>query len=213
MAETEDNTRERLLDHAERLFAEKGFAAVSVREITGEAGCNLAAVNYHFGGKQNLYLAVFRERWAERARRVRCDFTRALAGSRQPGIEELVSAMARAFLEGPLTDNERRIHILLMQRELVDPGEALDMIVEEIMRPFIRNLSELIRPRLPGPYDENRLRLYVLSILGITLYFFLARPAVTRLLQQAYDDRFKSELVSHITAFAVGGIQALDRES
>ena len=49
-------TRERILVEAETLFAEKGYEAVSIREITGAAECNLAAVNYHFGTKQNLYL-------------------------------------------------------------------------------------------------------------------------------------------------------------
>lgn len=49
MAEAKNNTHERLLDHAERLFAEKGFAVVNVREITTAANCNLAAINYHFG--------------------------------------------------------------------------------------------------------------------------------------------------------------------
>ena len=66
-----DNTRERLLDQAEILFSQKGFHAVSVREITASAGSNLAAVNYHFGNKTNLYLAVFKERWVLRARHIR----------------------------------------------------------------------------------------------------------------------------------------------
>ena len=57
-------TRTRLLDTAECLFAERGFAGTSVRDITADAGCNLAAVNYHFGGKQNLYREVFRRRLA-----------------------------------------------------------------------------------------------------------------------------------------------------
>src|SRR3989449_4623710 len=55
-------TRERLLDAAERLFAERGFRAVSVRVITSHAGCNVAAVNYYFGGKENLYREMFRRR-------------------------------------------------------------------------------------------------------------------------------------------------------
>lgn len=54
-----DPTRERLLNEAERLFAGKGYDAVSLREITTAAGTHLAAVNYHFGSKENLYLEVF----------------------------------------------------------------------------------------------------------------------------------------------------------
>jgi len=49
------DTRERLLDAAEKLFCQKGFEGTSIRDITAEAGCNIAAVNYHFGGKEKLY--------------------------------------------------------------------------------------------------------------------------------------------------------------
>ncbi|PJF45437.1 MAG: TetR/AcrR family transcriptional regulator, partial [Candidatus Thermofonsia Clade 3 bacterium] len=51
-------TRERILDAAERLFAERGFAGTSLRDITSEARVNLAAVNYHFGSKDELFLAT-----------------------------------------------------------------------------------------------------------------------------------------------------------
>ena len=56
MDRAEKNTisRERLLDEAEALFAKKGFHAVTIREITQAAHCNLAAVNYYFGNKENL---------------------------------------------------------------------------------------------------------------------------------------------------------------
>jgi len=57
--ETEE-TRERILSAAQTFFSEKGFEATSVRDITTEAGCNVASVNYHFGGKDNLYLETFR---------------------------------------------------------------------------------------------------------------------------------------------------------
>jgi len=56
-------TKERILDAAERLFAEEGFASTSMRDITAEAGVNLAAVNYHFGSKLALLKAVFARRF------------------------------------------------------------------------------------------------------------------------------------------------------
>ena len=52
--------RERLLEEAEALFAEKGYTAVSIREIIAAADCNVASINYYFGNKKNLYLEVFR---------------------------------------------------------------------------------------------------------------------------------------------------------
>lgn len=212
MSDHAENTRQRVLDHAEKLFAEKGFTGVSIREITAMADCNLAAVNYHFGGKKKLYLAVFRERWAKRGGRIRLAFMRALEGNENPSLEDVVSAMAKAFLEGPLTDTERRIHIQLMQRELSDPGEALDMIVEEVMRPFIRQVTELIEPRVKSSVSRQRLELNILSIIGVSLYFFLARSVVSGITGKIYDGKFKSELVSHITDFSMYGIRALAGE-
>ena len=56
------DTKERLLDAAEALFGDRGIAAVSVRDITAQADANIAAVNYHFGGKDALFLAVLNRR-------------------------------------------------------------------------------------------------------------------------------------------------------
>ncbi|MBS1131732.1 MAG: transcriptional regulator, TetR family, partial [Proteobacteria bacterium] len=56
------DTRERILDAAERLFMAHGYEGTSMRQITGEAGVNLAAVNYHFGSKESLMQEVFRRR-------------------------------------------------------------------------------------------------------------------------------------------------------
>ena len=71
-------TRERILDVAERLFADSGFASTSLRDITAEAGVNLAAVNYHFGSKEALLGAILE-------RRIRPDERPADRASRQGG--------------------------------------------------------------------------------------------------------------------------------
>ncbi|MDZ7830386.1 MAG: CerR family C-terminal domain-containing protein [Desulfobacterales bacterium] len=209
---TIDNTRERILDQAERLFALKGFEAVSVREITGAAESNLAAINYHFGNKMNLYLEVFRERWLERTRRVRENFFKQIANKPNPGIDEVVDAMARAFLDGPLNDEERQQHVQLMQRELSHPSDALKMVVEEVMKPYQQQLSDLIRPHLPADIDEERLRLSIVGIIGMTLYFTFARPAVSMIMGRDYNQEFKSMLIEHIRNFALNGLNSLMEE-
>ena len=92
-----DPTRERLLDEAEKLFAQNGFDAVSVRQITTKAGSHLSAVNYHFGSKKNLYLSVFEERWIPRAKRVASKISEVDAGDGK-SVEEMVHDLAEAFL-------------------------------------------------------------------------------------------------------------------
>jgi AcrR family transcriptional regulator len=104
-AEPKD-TRERLLDVGERLFGERGFAAVSVREITSAAGANVAAVNYHFSNKDGLLQAVFERRMMplneERLRLL--DLVASAAGDGAPSL----SSILRAFV-GP-TVHLRRTH-------------------------------------------------------------------------------------------------------
>ena len=62
MTTTTPHTRDRLLDSAERLFAENGVDATSLRHITNDAEANLASVNYHFGSKEELFRQVFARR-------------------------------------------------------------------------------------------------------------------------------------------------------
>lgn len=59
------STKDRILGAAEELFAQHGFAGTSLRQVTSHADVNIAAVNYHFGSKENLVNEVFRRRMDE----------------------------------------------------------------------------------------------------------------------------------------------------
>jgi len=207
--ETPVVTRERILVEAETLFAEKGYEAVSIREITGAAECNLAAVNYHFGTKQNLYLEVFRECWVPRARRIHQAFYQALGEQDDPTPEAVIEALARAFLEGPLTEEERARHHQLVAREMAKPTEAFDLLAQEMMVPFISEVAGLLRKADPErPLGEEDLLLAILSLLASVLFFNFARTAVTRITGRSYDRGFRSRLIHHITRHAMGGMRA-----
>ena len=93
------DTRERILDVAERLFGERGFPATSLRDITAEAGVNVASVNYHFGSKEALLTEVLERRLKPiNERRLELlDAVEARAGSGPPELE----AVIRAFLSPP----------------------------------------------------------------------------------------------------------------
>src|SRR6187551_1336576 len=62
MTTTHFNTKDRILGAAEELFAQHGFSGTSLRQVTSRADVNIAAVNYHFGSKENLVNEVFRRR-------------------------------------------------------------------------------------------------------------------------------------------------------
>ena len=96
MIETSLGTRDRVLDAAERLFAELGFAGTSVRRITSEAGADLGSVRYHFGSKAKLYRGVLERRLVPL-----CERRLSLLAEAQSGggsAEERVERIVRAFV-------------------------------------------------------------------------------------------------------------------
>lgn len=202
----EDLTRERILDRAEVLFAQKGYQAVSVREITSAARCNLAAVNYHFGNKENLYLEVFRSRWVPRARRVQGSFRKSLAAQDALSPQAVVRALAQAFLEGPLSDDERLRHSQLMTREMTQPTGAFEHVAEQVIQPFFKELADKLGSVLPNELEEEQMLLNIFSIFGMVLYFNFARVAVSRLTGREYDHAFRDRLVNQITEFSLKGL-------
>ena len=94
-------TRQKILDVAEILFAERGFHSVSIRDITAAAGVDVALVNYHFGGKQLLFETVFMRRAevlnAERLRRLDAVVQR--AKPRAPKVEDIIDAFTHPLLD------------------------------------------------------------------------------------------------------------------
>lgn len=123
-AETDRGTRTRLLDAAERLFAEQTYAATSLRQITAEAEANLAAVHYHFGSKEALFEAVFHRRIgpvnAERLRRL--GDLRDAAAAEDPPLEEVLMALFEPAVRLQETP-EGRYFARIISRSLVAEGD------------------------------------------------------------------------------------------
>jgi len=94
-------TKDRILDAAERLFAHKGIEATSLRNITTEAGVNLAAVNYHFQSKEALLHAVIARRLdpVNQVRLKKMDACEAAAGNGPLPLDEVIDALLRPVME------------------------------------------------------------------------------------------------------------------
>ncbi len=209
VSKNHDQTRDRILDEAERLFAEQGFDSVSVRQITTAAEVNLAAVNYHFGNKHNLYLEVFRSRWLPRAAKVRTRLAEMVeAGNGTP--EEVIKAVATSFFSG-FDEAEVIRHRQLMAREMANPGEAFDLVVKEAMHPIMRLVAEKLYGNLNSDIDSEKKLLSIWSIFSQVLYFQMIRLPVIKMTGRKYDEEFKQVLIDHVTAFSLHGL-GLDRE-
>jgi AcrR family transcriptional regulator len=128
-------TRETLLDTAEALFSTRGFAGVSVRDITQAAGVNLAAIHYHFGGKDELALAVF-ERRARELSRERLAKLRAVMAGDAPSKRAVFHALLSPPLEWMAEAATRRHAISMLIRTHLDGSNA-------IMQKVFRDVSVL----------------------------------------------------------------------
>ena len=201
-------TRERLLDAAERLFAEKGFAATTVRDITAAAVSNIAAVSYHFGGKYNLYNEVFRRRMAAmREQRI--------AGIRQAraeggSLEAVLHAFATAFLR-PLVDRgSGRLLVELISREMLDPKLPRELFLAEVVGPIQEVLAEAIMAATPG-LGPGPARLCVISIVGQLLQ--VAHRLRRAELAAAWGAELPllPEMLDQIVRFSTAGVRACAR--
>ncbi len=130
-------TKAAVLATAERLFAEQGLRAVSVRDITAAAGVNLASVNYHFGSKDALVFEIFRRRTAElsreRARRLHRAIDRH-AGS--PPVRDILEALIAPPLIWSRIGHERRTALQFIIRARSEGGED----VREVLRTDVSHL-------------------------------------------------------------------------
>ncbi len=209
-----EETRRRLLDAAERLFAEKGFDGASVREITTSAGCNLAAVNYHFGSKENLYREVFLRRLGLLRDRRITRIREALEAGSPPTLEAVLKAFTLAFLE-PLTEaGEGRLLVELWGREMLERHLPRELFRREMLDPVRTALVHALRTVEPG-LDEEAASLAVFSLLSQLVHLVhlahLAHTDASHGLGEAdpWSPGNLERLTRHVVLFTAGGIRAL----
>ena len=204
--ESED-THDRILAASQKLFAENGFDATSVRDITTEAGCNVASVNYHFGGKDNLYLETFRS-MLTLLRDRRLEMMSELTGREPlPSLEEFVETFAVIMLEPLVGDERGRMFLNLVSREMVDPRLPQGVLLEEFFEPMMERATAALAEVGP-PLEPVSARMCVMSMVGQLLHSLKAHHMLVDLGRQEVMPTDHSEQVAHFVRFSVGGICA-----
>ncbi len=204
-------SKERLLDSAERLFAEKGYDRTSVRELIGEAQCNIAAVNYHFGGKENLYKAVFKRRMRY-LRDVRLEsIDRAMTRIEEDGsLEELLHAFANGFIEPLVDQSGGRLFLRLMMREMIDPRLATETFLEEVIRPVASAFQAALCKVCPG-LDSMDAFACIRSIVGQLAHAIHMQDTFAKLGPE-FEKVTLQMIVDHIVKFSAAGIREYMKE-
>lgn len=162
-------TRQRILEAAGEIFAEKGFREATIREICQAADVNLASVNYHFRDKENLYIETVR---AAHKRNVEA---RPLPpGFEDEGAERRLHLFILNLLERMLGSPDTRWENRLLLAEIIQPTRACEALVESAFRPqfeiLLGILSELMRTAPKAPETLQ----VAFSVLGQCLFYRVA---------------------------------------
>lgn len=203
----------RLLDTAEQLFAEKGFDATSIRDITNTAECNVAAVNYHFHSKQNLYSEVFLRRiTAMRDVRLAAIDNVMSQTTPRPTLTELIRAFSTAFLEPLLDKSTGQRFLKLIVREMNDPRLPKDMFVKEIVTPTLTSLGEALTT-LCTNLDQKQIYLSIVSIIGQLIHVIRIRETSEMGDFANLPQLNISEIIEHIVEFSATAITAANERN
>lgn len=213
------DTRSRLLRTSLAIFAHRDFEAVSIRQIVELAGANIAAISYHFGGKQGLYMAT-----AEfLAETLHAEIGSTLAQTRAGAVdadppaaarllEEMIQQLVNNLTMDPLGDDAAGFIL----REQHQPSAAFDILYDRLMLP-IQQTYQLLVSRIIGRSrpDDRREILITHALIGQILAFRTARTTVLRRLNQSdfttQDAREIAETISELTLNALQSNQQRNR--
>ncbi|HET7212551.1 MAG TPA: TetR/AcrR family transcriptional regulator [Terriglobia bacterium] len=203
-------TRELILDVAEGLFAENGVAATSIRDITGEAGVNLGAINYHFGTKQDLVAAVFTRRLEPVSNRqwALLDEVEKEAGEGPPRLEALIEAMIRPPVERSFEAGKKDTAFMrLVGRCYGEPNPEVERRIRSHLEKVWTRFAVLLSRALPGLTPEEmywRVRFTV----GAFHHTLLTTGREANVPPEMQEGLNAETMICRLVAFAAAGMRA-----
>lgn len=207
------DTRARILDAAERLFMAHGYDGTSMRQITSEAGVNLAAVNYHFGSKEALIQEVFRRRlnWLNEERMRALDELEATADGQPLKPSQIVDAFFGTMIR--MAEDEERggvIFLRLLGRTLTEPSDFIRAFLAHEYKTVVERYKEALFRSLPDvPKAEIVWRFHFM--LGATSYAIAGTDALRLVTDwgiEAEDSEDRLDrLLPRLISFLIGGLR------
>ena len=208
------DTRERILDAAERLFMAHGYEGTSMRQITGDAAVNLAAVNYHFGSKESLMQEVFRRRldWLNEERLRVLDAMEGAAAGKPLKPSQIVDGFFGTLLR--LADDDQRggiVFLRLLGRTHTEPSEFIRTFLADEYAGVMERYQQALFRALPDvPRAEIVWRFHFM--LGATSYAIAGTDALRLVadwkIEEADTVDRNDRLVPRLMSFLLGGLRA-----
>jgi AcrR family transcriptional regulator len=207
---THFSTKERILGAAETLFARHGFAGASLRQVTAAANVNLAAVNYHFGSKDNLIEEVFRRRLDELNAR-RLDALKTALASGETRLEAVLGAFIRPALALSLDHTGGHAFMRMLARAYAEHDERLRKFLSDnyghVLREFAAAFADLL------PHLDKEALYWRLDFITGALTHSMADFGPMKRRGGISEDAHRERTAEHLIRFAAAGLAAPQRTS
>ncbi|TDK23467.1 TetR/AcrR family transcriptional regulator [Luteimonas aestuarii] len=205
MSSHQFSTKDRILGAAEELFAQYGFTGTSLRQVTGRADVNIAAVNYHFGSKENLVNEVFRRRMdvmsAERISRLK------RAQAEAPGeLEPILAAFVEPALDMAQDKHGGGAFIRVIARAYAEKNDGLRKFLSDQYGHVQRDFAKAISACLPSLSKEELY--WRLDFLAGALTYAMADFGLIKRPAQVSEAAHRQRAASELIRFAAAGLKS-----
>lgn len=205
----ESGSKRKLLDAAEQLFAEKGFEAVSVRDITQLAKTNVASVNYHFGSRDGL-LSLVMTRYmtpVTEERLVRLETLEKKWSGKSVPLEEIIDALVRPLVgQVRKSDLTERLFYKLTGRIFAEQGTGLPPQIEDQFRQVAERFTRSFAKALPTIQAEE-LAWRIHFVIGGMIHMLTHQELIHRLSGGASGAPTMEATLSRFIRFAAAGLR------
>ena len=200
-------TADRLVAAATEVFADLGYRAATLREICRRGAANIAAVNYHFRDKEQLYTAVLEHAVLAAGE----GLTQVSPEPDFPPEQKLRHFIQHLFHS--LLGADRPVQLLrLIAHEMVEPTPALHLAVEKAARPLTEILAAIVAELLGPAAEPTLVRNCVDSIISQCSSYHHSKAIIQQLYQlDVHDPATIEQLADHVYRFSLGGVQAVGR--
>lgn len=198
------STKQRILNAAEKLFADYGFAGASLRRVTSDAAVNLAAVNYHFGSKERLIEEVFRRRLDE-LNISRIKSLDAIEGKSETTLEELIGAFTNPALALALDTRGGSAFVRVLARAYADQDERLRKFLSDnyghVLKRFALEFARLL------PHLDKEALYWRLDIVTGALTYVMADFGLNKRREGVTETEHRQQAQAYLTQFAAAGMR------
>ncbi|MGH8117970.1 MAG: TetR/AcrR family transcriptional regulator [Rhodanobacteraceae bacterium] len=203
--DTPFSTRQRILGAAEALFAERGFAGASLRQVTAAAKVNLAAVNYHFGSKDNLIEELFRRRLDELNGR-RLERLTKLETDGNASLESVLDAFITPALELSLDHTGGSVFMRVLARAFAEHDTHLRKFLSDNYGHVLKDFATALARLLPE-LDREELYWRLDIAVGALTYAMADFGMIRRRIGES-ERSHREQMARHLTHFTAAGLRA-----